>query len=81
MRSEFFKIVVAATMEAGANRVNGRLVFSVWTGVSDAVGEALLERVLASRVAKAGTCESRCLRWKRPRERAARVGLPDVGEA
>ena len=80
-RSEFFKIVVAAAAEAGANRANGQPVFSVWTGVSDAVGEALLERALASRVAKADTRESRCLRWKRPRERAARVGLPDVGEA
>ena len=50
-RSEFFKIVVAAAAEAGANRANGQLVFSVWTGVSDAVGEALLERALASRVA------------------------------
>ena len=57
-RSEFFKIVVAAAAEAGANRANGRLVFSVWTGVSDAVGEVF-------------TRESRCLRWKRPRERAA----------
>ena len=80
-QSEFFKIVVAAAAEAGANRANGRLVFSVWTGVSDAVGEALLERVLTSRVAKADIRESRCLRWERPRERATRVGLPDVGEA
>ena len=80
-RSESFKIVVAAAAEVGANRANGQLVFSVWTGVSDAVGEALLERALVSRVAKADTRKSRCLRWKRPREWAARVGLPDVGEA
>ena len=80
-QSEFFKIVVVAAAEAGANRANGRPVFSVWTGVSDAVGEVLLERVVASRVAKADTRELRCLGWKRPRERAVRVGLPDVGEA
>ena len=80
-RSEFFKIIVAAAAEAGTNRANGRLVFSVWTGVSDTVGEALLERALASCIAKVGTRELRCLRWKRPWERVTRVGLPDVGEA
>ena len=37
---------------------------SVEVCVSDAVGEALLERALASRVAEADARESRCLRWK-----------------
>ena len=67
--------------EADTNHANGRLVFSVRACVSDAVGEVLLERALASRVAGADARESRCLRWTRPRGRVARVGLPDVGEA
>ena len=49
--------------------------------MSDAVGEALLERALASCVAGVDARELRCLRWKQPRGRAVRVGLPDVGEA
>ena len=78
-RSEFHKIVVAAARKSG--REPCERLTRLQAFVSDTVGEALLERALASRVAGADACESCCLRWKRPRGRAAQVGLPDVGEA
>ena len=78
-QSEFLKIVVAAARKSG--RKPCEWLTHLQAFVSDTVGEALLERALASRVAGADARESRCLRWKRPRGRAVRVGLPDVGEA
>ena len=75
------RLLLRLPAEVDTNHANGRLIFKCLGCVSDAVGEALLEQALASCVAGADARGSRCLRWRRPRGRAARVGLPDVGEA
>ena len=71
-RSEFFKIVAAAARRSGHEPRE-------WSTRLQRSG--LRERRSWGGVTGVSTRESRCLRWKRPRERAARVGLPDVGEA
>ena len=71
-RSEFFKIVAAAARRSGhePRERSTRLQRS-----------GLRERRSWGGVTGASTRESRCLGWKRPSGRVARVGLPDVGEA